>query len=132
MASSYPVLPGSVTDRTTARARVARSASSWSTHQIRSSLRNHASCRRANFLVPNLVDQSGGPHAPHPLLDASVQHRARTVDPDLDGPRVDVLPGREGGAERPGELDDLEGPDDAAPVRRQDPGARLRVGLGEP
>src|SRR6476661_9504039 len=40
---------------------------------------------------PHLVDEPRGPHAVHPFLDPLVELRSRTVEPDLDGVRVDVL-----------------------------------------
>ena len=80
----------------------------------------------------HLVHQSGLPHPVDPPGDALVELGPRHVDADLDGV-VDGVVAREVGGEGPaGDLDHLEGADDAAAVARQDRLGGLGVGGGEP
>src|SRR5882757_1703260 len=69
----------------------------------------------------DLVDEPGLEHELHPKVDPGVQVGDVTVDADLHGPVPRLAPLGHGRGERPaGELDDLQGPHHAPPVRRQD------------
>jgi hypothetical protein len=69
----------------------------------------------------------------HTLLDAGVERGPVDVDADLDGARVGVLQRREAGGVGPaGERDDLERPDGAAAVLRDDLRRCLRVEVRQP
>jgi hypothetical protein len=74
------------------------------------------------------------PHTVDPGGDALVEAGAGQGEADLDGRmgRIRTLEGGHGGGERAaGDLDDLEGPHDAAPVGGQDRGGRGRVEGGQ-
>ncbi len=81
----------------------------------------------------DLRDETLPPHPCHPLLDPRVECGAVDVQTDLKHLRQGVDRIRQLGGERPaGELDDLQGPDDAAPVVRQDSGRGGRIDSGQP
>src|SRR5262245_60134528 len=82
--------------------------------------------------VAHLLDEAAGEHGVHSDRDALVERLAVDVDTDLDRARVGVLEEGETGAERlAGQLDDLEGADDAAAVLGQDLLGRLGVALAQ-
>ena len=95
-------------------------------------LRRASLPQAASRQAPHLLHQPVGPHLVDTLLDPRVQRLAVDVDTDLHGRRVVVaLLGQRGGERPAGDLHDLEGPYDAAPVAGHHLPGRLRVDLRE-